>query len=160
MKQKEMSIYLKFITLGVSVFLLAFVVWFVPMIIKDNLTAAGGKAAYLTVCIFILITSVPCFMCLAHFWKICGRIGSDRSFTKENAISLKRMSQLMILDTILYVLFLVWYCFVDWAKPLVGLLFALLLAVFVCVTLAVVCVALSHLVHKASEIQEEQDLTI
>lgn len=160
MKQKEMSMYLKFITAGISVFLLIFVVWFLPVVLKSNITAAGGENTYRGICIFIGLTSIPCFMCLAHFWKICERIGMDQSFSMANSVSLKKMSHLMLLDTLLYVVFLIWFCLTEWMKPLMGLFFCVLLAIFVCLTLAVLCIALSHLVHKASVIQEEQELTI
>ena len=40
------------------------------------------------------------------------------------------------------------------------LIFPVLLAIFISVSLTVLCAALSHLVQKAGEIQEEQELTI
>lgn len=160
MKQSEMSNYLKFITAGVGVLLLIFVFWFLPMILKNTLMGLGGAAGYWGVCAVIWISSVPCFMCLGKFWGICSRIGQDQSFSAGNAAALKRMSQYMLADTLLYVGFLIWFCLAGWALQAAWLFFPILLAIFVCVTLAVLCAALSHLVHKASEMQEEQDLTI
>ena len=38
MKQTEMSGYLKVITVGVGILLLAFVFWFLPLVLKEPLT--------------------------------------------------------------------------------------------------------------------------
>lgn len=160
MKQLEMSKYLKFITAGVGILLLVFVVWFLPMILKGTLMEIGGRSLYWGICVFIWITAVPCFLSLEKFWKICGRIGMDQSFSRENAVCLKRMSQYMIFDTVLYVGFFIWFGLAGWADQAVWLFFPIVLAVFVCITLAVLCAVLSHLVLKASRMQEEQDLTI
>ena len=46
MKQSEMSGYLKIVTLGVGVFLLAFVLWFLPLVLKDTLM----ETAFLPYC--------------------------------------------------------------------------------------------------------------
>lgn len=160
MKQSEMSNYLKFITAGVGVLLLIFVFWFLPMVLKDTLTELGGPAGYWGVCALIWLTAVPSFMCLGKFWGICTRIGRDQSFCPENAAALKRMSQFMLADTVLYAVFLIWFCFSGWAAEAAWLFFPILLAIFICVTLTVLCAALSHLVKRASDLQEEQDLTI
>ena len=160
MKQNEMSKYLKFITVGVGIFLLAFIFWFLPTVLKETLLKLGGENTYWGVCIFIWFTAVPCFFCLIHFWRICTRIGLDQSFSRENAAALKRMSQYMILDALLYGGFLLWFCIVGWADAAAWLFFPILLAIFISVTLAVLCAVLSYLVHKASRMQEDQDLTI
>ena len=143
MKQNEMSKYLKFITVGVGIFFLAFIFWFLPTVLKETLLKLGGENTYWGVCIFIWVTAVPCFFCLMHFWKIC-----------------TRMSQYMILDALLYGGFLLWFCIVGWADAAAWLFFPILLAIFISVTLAVLCAVLSYLVHKASRMQEDQDLTI
>ncbi len=70
------------------------------------------------------------------------------------------MSQYMLLDMILYTGFLVWYVAARWYQRLLWMMFPILLAIFISLTLTVVCAVLSHLVQRASELQKEQELTI
>ena len=71
-----------------------------------------------------------------------------------------RMSQYMLADTILYTGFLAWFFLAGWYVAAAWLIFPVLLAIFISVALTVLCAVLSHLVQKAEEIQEEQELTI
>lgn len=160
MKQTEMSAYLKVITLGVGVLLLAFLFWFLPLVLREPLMETAGEAGYRGTCILIWISGVPAFFCLIRFWGICESIRKDRSFSGENAWRLKRMSQYMLLDAVLYTGFLLWFFVSGWYLGASWLIFPVLLAIFISVALTVLCAALSHLVQKASEIQEEQELTI
>lgn len=160
MKQKEMSKYLKAITIGVGILLLVFAFWFLPLVLRETLTGIAGTGGYYGVCILVDISVLPALMCLLRFWEICGSIGQDRSFSGENAVRLKRMSLYMLADALLYSGFLVWFFAAGWYRHAAWLLFPVLLAVFIAVTLAVLCAALSHLVQNASELQEEQNLTI
>jgi len=160
MKQKEMSGYLKMITAGVGVLLLVFVLWFLPLVLKEPLTRIAGSSGYHGVCRVTALSAVPAVMCMIRFWGICGSIGLNRSFSMENAVRLKRMSQYMLLDAVLYTGFLVWFFIAGWYQGAGWLVFPIVLAVFISVTLTVLCAALSHLVQNASELQEEQELTI
>lgn len=160
MKQREMSKYLKAITAGVGILLLLFVLWFLPLVLKETLTRIAGNSGYRIVCILVDISALPAVFCLVRFWGICGSIGRNQSFSRENAVRLKRMSQYMLADALLYTGLLVWFFAAGWYRQAAWLLFPVLLAVFISVTLAVLCAALSHLVRNASELQEEQELTI
>lgn len=160
MKQTEMSVYLKAVTLGVGALLMAFVFWFLPLVLKAPLTEAAGPGGYRGTCILVGISAVPAVMCLIRFWGICESIRKDRSFSMENALRLKRMSQYMLADTLLYTGFLAWFFLAGWYVAAAWLIFPVLLAIFISVALTVLCAALSHLVQKAGEIQEEQELTI
>ena len=135
MKQTEMSGYLKMITVGVGGLLLAFLFWFLPLVLKEPLIRAAGEGGYKGTCVLIWISGIPAVMCLVRFWGICESIRRDQSFSGENARRLKQMSQYMLTDGVL-------------------------LAIFISVALTVISAVLSHLVQKASEIQEEQELTI
>ncbi len=160
MKQTEMSGYLKMITIGVGVLLAAFVFWFLPLVLREPLIDTAGEGGYRGTCGLIWLSAVPALMCLVHFWGICESIRKDQSFSRENAGRLKRMSQYMLIDAVLYAGFLVWFFLAGWYQGAAWLIFPVLLAIFISVTLVVLCAALSHLVQKASEIQEEQELTI
>lgn len=160
MKQTEMSKYLKLVTIGVGVLLAVLVFRFLPLVLRETMEAAAGKDGYRGVCIFLWTASLPCFLCLWQFWRVCGRIGRDQSFSGENARGMKWMSQYMLADAALFTGFLIWFCAKGWYGEAEWLLFPILLTVFACITLAVLCAALSHLVYKASRMQEDQDLTI
>lgn len=160
MKQTEMSGYLKIVTIGVGLLLLAFVFWFLPLVLKEPLTETAGEGGYRGTCILICVSALPAVMCLIRFWGICGSIGRDRSFCRENAVRLKRMSQYMLAEAVLYTGFLVWFFLSGWYTGAAWLIFPVFLAIFISVTLTVLCAALSHLVQRAAEIEEEQELTI
>lgn len=160
MSQKEMARYLKMITVGIGILFLLFVLWFLPSSLRQILPEMMGRAFYIGSCIFILVTAVPCLICLCMFWGVCVRIGQDRSFSRENAQALKRMSQWMMVDTILYAGLLAACFLLGWYQRMGSMIFAVVLILFLCIALSVVCAVLSHLVYKASRIQEEQDLTI
>lgn len=160
MKQTEMSGYLKMITIGVGVLLILFVFWFLPLVLQEPLVETAGEGGYKGTCTLIWISAAPAIMCLVRFWGICESIRRDESFSRKNAWRLKRMSQYMLVDTVLYVGFLVWFFLSKWYQGSAWLVFPVLLAVFISVALTVLCAALSHLVQRAGEIQEEQELTI
>lgn len=70
------------------------------------------------------------------------------------------MSHCTLADSVLYALFLGAFCILGWYSLGIGYLFGIVLILFICITLTVLCAALSHLVYNASQIQEDQDLTI
>ncbi len=158
MKQSEIAKYLKYVTVGIGILFLIFVAWFIPMMVRESVAESG--IVYWGVCIYVWVTAVPCFLCLWIFWGICVRIGKDQSFTDKNANALKRMSHLMLLDSGIYAILFICTCLTGWYKGRNGLIFGIILVLCICITLTVVCAALSHLVYKASRLQEEQDLTI
>lgn len=160
MNQKEMSRYLKFITVGSGVLFLIFVGWFFPSIIKNLILKEVGASAFWFTCGFVWITAVPCLLCLWKFWGICVRIGRDESFTRENANALKGMSRYMLVDCVLYTVLLAAACVEGWYVYSIGFMFGIIVILFICIICMIVCAALSHLVYKASQLQDDQNLTI
>lgn len=160
MKQVEMSKYLKFITLGIGILFLASVVWLLPSVLCALVPKEAGRAGFWGACVFVWATSLPCFLSLWKFWGICVRIGRNQSFTRDNALDLKHMSHYILVDCILYALLLAVSCIGGWYRYGVGLIFGIVLILFICISLTVLCAVLSHLVYNASQIQEDQDLTI
>lgn len=158
MKQNEVSGYLKLITVGVAVLLAIVVAVLLPMLLWDELGETG--ALYWGMVIFFWCSSIPAFGCLGKFWGICVRIGQDRSFSDENARAMRTMSHLMLLDALLFAGFLLVDVIAKWYRQSFWMLIFAILAIGVSVCLSVVCAALSHLIYKASQLQEDQDLTI
>ena len=66
----------------------------------------------------------------------------------------------MLVDCMLYTVLLAGICVEKWYEYQVGLIFGVLLILFLCMAFVIICAALSHLVYKASEMQDDQDLTI
>lgn len=160
MKQREMSVYLRLVTIVITILFLAFSGWFLPFVLKDLVLNNTGETEYRLACIFIWITAIPCLLCLWKFWGICVRIGRNQSFCRENANALKRMSHFMLVDCVLYVIVLAAACIMGWYQYSIGFLFGIVVILFICVFIAVASAALSHLVYKASQLQDDQDLTI
>lgn len=158
MKQNEVSGYLKAITVGIAVLLGIVVAVLLPMLLWDALEETG--MLYWGIMIFFWFSSIPAFGCLWKFWGICVRIGKDRSFTDENARAMRTMSHLMLSDTVLFVGFLLADVIAKWYRQSFWMLIFAILAIGVSICLSIVCAALSHLIYKASQLQEDQDLTI
>ncbi len=105
------------------------------------------------------LTCVPVLAVLVLVWRIASEIGRDNSFCTKNALRLKWICWLAVLDTGLYLLGgIVMFALLR------GLPFFLLLPLFfiLClgVAIAVVTATLSHLVQKGADMKAEQDLTI
>ena len=118
---------------------------------------AGGEGYILGYLHFHLDNSSPLF-CMSG--QILGHMQQNRSFCRENAEALRQMSHCTLADSVLYALFLGAFCILGWYSLGIGYLFGIVLILFICITLTVLCAALSHLVYNASQIQEDQDLTI
>lgn len=159
MQQKEMARWLKLVTLlsgaaGISA------VWFLIPALLDRLIPEDTCAAILWLPLvgFCWLTALPCFACLWQFWGICTRIGQNRSFCAENAAALKCISQLLFLDCLLYIAAGTAAAFLRALTP--GRALLLVTILLVGVTLTVLSAALSHLIWKASELQQDADLTV
>lgn len=161
MRQQEMSRYLKAITIGVGILFLVFITWFLPSVFRQVIVEAQGVPGYWGACIIIWVSAVPVFLCIWKFWGVCTRIGRDESFSRANATALKQMSFLLLIDSGWYAVVLLAAGIWKWYVPYgIILLFGIVLILAMCISLTVLCASLSHLVYKASELQEDHELTI
>lgn len=159
MKQLEMARWLKLITViagGIGTFF-CFVI--VPSWSRDFIKDYSDiKFLWNYFVAFIWITAIPCYLALYKFWGICTRIGRDCSFCIENATALKTISRYFIADCIIYVVAAVAAFFLGVLHP--GILLFITVILFIGFALAIMSAALSHLVFKASDLKQENDLTI
>ncbi len=159
MEQKYLAKWLKVITLitgviGLVVFFLILPVLGMDMVSKN----ASLENLYWPWIVLIWIVAIPCFVALGIFYKICIEIGDDNSFSKKNAKSLKTISLLAICDSVFF--FVVSMVFsIIWSSSLVVIITVLIL-VFIGIAIGVLSASLSHLVLNASEIKNENELTI
>ncbi len=108
--------------------------------------------------ILIYICALPCFAALVVGWLIADNIGKDQSFTKKNASLFNIFSLLALGDSVFFGVSCIVYAFLGMNHP--GLLLIQFLVVFVGLAIFVCMAALSYLVGKAANLQEDSDLTI
>ena len=159
MKQKELSFMLKCVVIGVALCLLLVCALMIPVkaesFVQDGLMDKGFRIPWM---ISVWIAAVPCVPILIQCWGVTVDIGRDRSFSRDNAARLKRIAYLALgivayffpCNLVLFLLSLVPDRVLAWA----GLFCCAGLAFAVCAA------ALSHLVIKAAELQEENELTV
>ena len=159
MKQASLSKWLKFIILGVGVCGLIVYALVLP-VLGLNITGSYPEwdDCFWPWLIFLWVTAIPCYIALAFGWKIAGNIGLDRSFSGDNATLLKWISALAAGDAAFFFLGNLVFFFLSMSHPSVVLLS--MLVVFAGVAVCVASAALSHLVRKAADLQEQSDFTI
>ena len=164
MSQKSLARWIKGILLGFGIFGMIFcicIIYFgvIPLFGMDIRTDIENMAYMFTPwMVFLLITAIPCYIFLVMGWKIANNIERDRSFCEENATYLTKMAYLALGDTLFFALGNIVLLFLKMSHP--GMLLGSLVIDFLGVSVSVGCAALSHLLHKAYEIQAENELTI
>ena len=91
--------------------------------------------------IFLWVLSIPCFWALYLAWKIFGNIEKDHAFTTENAEYMGRISLLIGMN-----------------HP--GILLLCFVVTLIGIGFSVAAAALSHLIRKAADLQDQSDWTI
>jgi hypothetical protein len=159
MREKGLSAWLKLIIVFCGFFGLLFCIYIAPETGREILLDSGKlKTLYNPFITFIWITGIPFFTALVLGWQICSDIGSDQAFTVKNADRLKIISVLSMIEGFLYIGALL-YLFVVGSYH-ANILVILLLILFFSVIISVFTSMLSHLVRNASEIKQDNDLTI
>lgn len=159
MRQRTLSKRLKAVLIGIAVFglILSFVI--VPVYgrdIIDQYPEFGGW--YLPWLIFAWVTSLPCFAILVLGRQVADRLGKGISFTVKNAKTLTMISRLSLSDAAIVAAGSLILLLLGMNHPGVVILTFLLAFVFIAFSVAVA--ALSHLVRKAADLQDQSDLTI
>jgi len=108
--------------------------------------------------VLIWCSGVPCYAVLFLGWKIAGNIGRDNSFSMENAKYLKWIAYLALGDAVFVFVTHVVFLILDMSSAVIMLVIVVI--VFFGIAISTAAAALSHLVMKAAEIKEENDLTI
>ncbi|MBQ6104525.1 MAG: DUF2975 domain-containing protein [Lachnospiraceae bacterium] len=159
MKQKELSVLLKSVAIGVGLCGIVVYALLIPFaakyMVENELMDAKHSLPWM---ITIWISAVPCFFVLAKGWGIASDIGANRSFSRDNADRLKAICYLALIDTVYFFVINTAEICLRVTRPLV-----MAAAVVICcfgTAFAICAAALSHLVTKAAEIQEENELTV
>ncbi|MCI8485397.1 MAG: DUF2975 domain-containing protein [Lachnospiraceae bacterium] len=159
MTQESLSKWLKGVIIGIAVCGGMIYGYLIPMFGKEIAQANPEFAhCYLPWLVVIWLTAIPCYLVLYFGWKITAEISRDHSFSMENSRYLKYISILALLDSGYFFLANLILLLLNMNHP--GIFLASLFVEFAGVTVAVAAAALSHLVQKAAEIQNENELTI
>lgn len=159
MEQKALSRWLRLVVVGVGLCGLVVYGLILPIYgqsLADSYPEFANR--FWPWLIFLWATGIPCYFALGFGWKITEQIRLDRSFSMENARYLKWIAWLAAGDSVVFFAVNVLYLLADLSHPGVTLLS--LLVVFAGIAVTVAASALSHLVRKAAELQEQNDLTI
>lgn len=159
MKQNTLSKWLRVIIAGVGICGIIIYAAVVPML-GSAMVDKFPEFSYCRIpwLVLIWLTAIPCYFALALAWKIAINIGEDRSFSVENARLLKWISVLAAGDSAVFFAGNLVYLLLNMNHPSIVLLS--LLIEFFGIAVSVASAALSHLVMKAAELQNESDLTI
>lgn len=160
MKQTSLSLWLKFIIAGTGICGFLVYAFVIPMM--GQAAAAAGNGAfdycYRPWLMFIWATGIPCFTALIFAWRIARNIGADHSFSVANAKLLKWIAVLAAGDAAFFFAGNIVLLFLNMNHP--GIVLLSLIVVFAGIAASVACAALSHLVRKAADLQDQSDLTI
>lgn len=157
MKQRTLANWLKVLIIIVGLFGIAVYGFIIPELGKD-LAVGEFESWYYPWLIFLLGTAIPCFIALVFGWFILSNIAADRSFCVENAKHLKAISVLAAVDSVYFFVGNTVYLFLSMSHP--GVFILSFMLTMVGVTVSVASAAISHLVLKAAELQDQSDLTI
>jgi len=158
-KQSTLAKWLKVIALLVAV--MGAVIFFVVMpVLGRQVLIFDGKNdfMFMPILIFVWMMAVPFYIADARFFMIGVEIGRDNSFSAVNIRSLDIIGRMAIFDVIALFAGGVALYFMGMLNAA-----ALLISLFVCIvglTVSIICAALGHLVQKAIDLKEENDLTI
>lgn len=103
-------------------------------------------------------TAIPCYAAMIFAWQIARDIGQEHPFTHDNARRVRRIGQLALADVVFFFAANVVMVLLNMSHS--GIV---LVALFICIAGAAfvaAAMALSHLVGRAAELQEDSDLTI
>lgn len=107
--------------------------------------------------IFLWVLSIPCFWALYLAWKIFGNIEKDHAFTTENAEYMGRISFLAVADAVVLLVGNVLFWLMCESSRNMLLCFVVTL---IGIGFSVAAAALSHLIWKAADLQDQSDWTI
>ena len=161
MKQQTLSRWLKVIVIGMAICGLIIFFGLAPQIGQNLMTENpdwGGCSIlfiYWAWLIFVWLAAVPCYWVLGIVWKIADEIAADRSFTIENSLRVKKIMILALADSAFVFIVNVVFLFMNINHP--GILLASLFICFAGVVIAVFAGCVSHLVHKAALLREENE---
>ena len=159
MQQATLSKWLKFILIGVAICGLVIYTVVFPALGQSIITYNEEFSyCFWPWLIFIWVTGIPCYIAIVLAWRIATNIGADQSFSLSNAKLLKWISILATGDAAFFFVGNIVFLTLNMSHPSIVLFSSII--VFAGVAISVASAALSHLVMKASDLQNQSDWTI
>ncbi|MGM9618246.1 MAG: DUF2975 domain-containing protein [Oscillospiraceae bacterium] len=159
MKQKTLARWLKWVLVGVGLCGLALCLWVLPTYGRSlAFRYPEFSYCYLPWLLFLWVAAIPCYIGLALAWRVVRNIEADRSFSHENARLLQYIAVIAAADAAFFFIMNVIYLLLGMSHP--GITLLSFVVTFIIAAVSVAAAALSHLVRKAAELQEQSDLTI
>lgn len=159
MTQKSLSLWMKLIIILFAVCGVAVFGIIVPFIGSD-FAESYPEFSYCFVpwLLFVDLMAVPCYCVLGFAWKIAKSISVERAFSIQNSKRLKNVSILALITSFYF--FVGNIVFLLLGMNHFAILILSCICVFIGVSISVASAVLSYLVNKASDLQEQSDLTI
>ena len=159
MEQRKMVKWLKFLVIFVAICGLILCAMVIPVVGKELSGMSPELGRYFKPWVtFVWVLAIPCFVALVHAWMIFSNIEKDKAFSVENAKHMEKISYLAGADTIVLISGNIVLLILNMNHPSVFLV--LLLIGIIGIGISVAAAVLSHLIQKASNLQDENDLTI
>lgn len=159
MDQKSLAKWLKAILIGVGICGILIYALFLPFtgrcITGEYPEFSSWFYPWL---VFLWITALPCYGVLVLGWRIASNIGKNHSFTMQNGTYLKWISILAAGDSLFFFAGNLLYWIWNINYPVIVILSVVV--TFFGMAVSVAAAALSHLVAKAADLQEQSDWTI
>lgn len=159
MTQRVLSLWMKIIIVlfavcGIAIFFVA-----VPIIGNDFANSYPEYSyCFMPWLVFIEIMAIPCYIVLGYAWRIAQSISNEKAFTAKNSQRLKRVSLLALVTSLYFFIGNMAFLLLSMNHPSIFILSCI--CIFIGVSISVASAVLSYLVNKASQLQEQSDLTI
>ena len=159
MEQRKMVKWLKFLVIFVAICGLILCAVVIPVVGRELSGMSPELGRYFKPWVtFVWVLAIPCFAALIHAWMIFSNIEKDKAFSMENAKHMEKISYLAGADTIALISGNIVLLILNINHPSVFLVF--LMIGIIGIGISVAAAVLSHLIQKAANLQNENDLTI
>ena len=159
MEQRKMVKWLKFLGIFVAICGLILCTVVIPVVGRELSGMSPELGRYFKPWVtFVWVLAIPCFAALVHAWMIFSNIEKDKAFSMENAKHMEKISYLAGADTIALISGNIVLLILNINHPSVFLVF--LMIGIIGIGISVAAAVLSHLIQKAANLQDENDLTI
>lgn len=159
MEQRKMVKWLKFLVIFVAICGLILCAVVIPVVGKELSGMSPELGRYFKPWVtFVWVLAIPCFAALIHAWMIFSNIEKNKAFSMENAKHMEKISYLAGADTIALISGNIVLLILNINHPSVFLVF--LMIGIIGIGISVAAAVLSHLIQKAANLQDENDLTI
>ena len=159
MEQRKMVKWLKFLVIFVAICGLILCAVVIPVVGRELSGISPELGRYFKPWVtFVWVLAIPCFAALIHAWMIFSNIEKNKAFSMEYAKHMEKISYLAGADTIALISGNIVLLILNINHPSVFLVF--LMIGIIGIGISVAAAVLSHLIQKAANLQDENDLTI